>query len=67
MAKTSAALKRIADAGIPLFQSLNDAQRGRYEILARMLRPHHHHMHSWNDGDGAITAAGARVMVTDVQ
>jgi hypothetical protein len=42
MAKTSAALKRVADAGAPLYQSLNDAQKNRFTILARMLRPHRH-------------------------
>lgn len=42
MAKTSAALKKIADAGAPLYQSLNDDQKGRFVRLARMLRPHHH-------------------------
>ncbi len=41
MAKTSAALKKIADAGAPLYQSLNDDQKGRFVRLARMLRPHH--------------------------
>ena len=40
MAKTSAALKRVADAGAPLYQSLNDAQKNRFKILARVLRPH---------------------------
>ena len=42
MAKTSAALKKIADAGAPLYQSLNDEQKSRFVRLARMLRPHHH-------------------------
>ena len=42
MAKTSAALKKVADAGAPLYQSLNDDQKGRFVKLARMLRPHHH-------------------------
>ena len=46
MAKKSAALKRIADAGTPLYQSLNDAQKERFEKLARMLRPHHYHEHA---------------------
>jgi LTXXQ motif family protein len=50
MAKVSAALKHIADAGTPLYQSLNDAQKERFEKLARMLRPHHRHMHAWNEG-----------------
>jgi hypothetical protein len=52
MAKTSAALKRIADTGAPLYMSLNDAQKARFKKLSRMLRPHHH-MHAWNhDGRG---------------
>jgi len=50
MAKVSAALKHIADAGTPLYQSLNNAQKERFEKLARMLRPHHRHMHAWNEG-----------------
>jgi zinc resistance-associated protein len=49
MAKRAAALKRIADAGTPLYQSLNDAQKERLKILSRILRPHHHYMHAWND------------------
>jgi zinc resistance-associated protein len=59
MAKTSAALKHIADAGAPLYMSLNDAQKERFKTLAHALRPHHHHMHAWNqegrgwrDGEG---------------
>jgi hypothetical protein len=39
LAKTSAALKKVADAGGPLYQSLTDAQKGRFRVLARMLRP----------------------------
>jgi LTXXQ motif family protein len=53
MAKTSAALKKIADAGAPLYQSLNDDQKGRFVRLARMLRPHHHmrwgHDRGWGE------------------
>ena len=53
MAKTSAALKKIADAGAPLYQSLNDDQKSRFVRLARMLRPHHYmrggHDHGWGD------------------
>ena len=53
MAKTSAALKRVAEAGAPLFQSLNDAQKHRFQILARVLRPHrHHHMLARDEGHG---------------
>ena len=40
MSKRSVALKQIADAGAPLYQSLNDAQKTRFTMLARMLRPH---------------------------
>ena len=51
MAKTSAALKRVADAGAPLYQSLDDAQKNRFKILARMLRPHRHRF-AFNEGNG---------------
>ncbi len=40
LGKTSAALKKVADAGTPLYESLTDAQKQRFTILARMLRPH---------------------------
>jgi len=54
MAKASTALKKIADAGTPLYQSLNDEQKNRFVILARMLRPHHgmhgDHEHGWRNG-----------------
>jgi hypothetical protein len=53
MAKTSAALKKIADAGTPLYQSLNEDQKSRFVRLARMLRPHHHMRggrdHDWGE------------------
>jgi zinc resistance-associated protein len=52
MAKVSAALKHIADTGAPLFTSLDDAQKHRFHMLARMLRPHHHRMFARNDGRG---------------
>jgi hypothetical protein len=42
MSKRSVALKQIADAGAPLYQSLNDTQKARFTMLARILRPHHH-------------------------
>ena len=50
MTKRGAALKQIADAGAPLYQSLNDAQKARFTMLARILRPHEHR-HAMNDGD----------------
>ena len=53
MAKTSTALKKIADAGTPLYQSLNDDQKSRFVRLARMLQPHHHmrggHDRGWDE------------------
>ena len=48
MAKTSAALKKVADAGAPLYQSLDDAQKGRFTTLARILRPHHPGFERWH-------------------
>jgi hypothetical protein len=42
MSKRSVALKQVADAGAPLYASLNDAQKTRFTMLARMLRPHRH-------------------------
>jgi hypothetical protein len=53
LAKTSAALKKVADAGAPLYQSLTDAQKGRFRVLARMLRPHPRRaMFSWRGRGG---------------
>ncbi len=52
LARRGAALKRVAETGAPLYQSLTDAQKRRFRILARLLRPHHHHMHFAKRGDG---------------
>ena len=57
MSKRSAALKKVAEAGAPLYQSLNDDQKGRFVRLARMLRPHHH-MHAFNERDGGSDGHG---------
>ena len=40
MAQFGGALKHVAEAGGPLYQSLDDAQKHRFKILARMVRPH---------------------------
>jgi len=40
MTQLSAALKGVANAGEPLYQSLNDAQKRRFTFLAHVLRPH---------------------------
>ncbi|MGB6501919.1 MAG: hypothetical protein WBE99_00465, partial [Xanthobacteraceae bacterium] len=50
------ALKKVADAGAPLYQSLNDDQKARFMKLARILRPHAR-MHAfmergWRQGEG---------------
>jgi zinc resistance-associated protein len=58
MSKASAALKRIADTGAPLYQSLGDAQRARFVRLARILRPHPP-MHAFDD-DGRRGGYGWR-------
>jgi zinc resistance-associated protein len=55
LSQTGAALKHLADAGAPLYQSLTDAQKERFKILARMLRPHHHRFaefRGWREGRG---------------
>jgi zinc resistance-associated protein len=57
MAKMSAALKKVSDAGAPLYQSLNDAQKERFKTLARILRPHPHRM-AFNDRDGGWQGRG---------
>jgi hypothetical protein len=45
VAARGAALKRLADAERPLYQSLNDAQKGRFQVLSHMMGPRHHHEH----------------------
>ncbi len=40
IAKVGAALKRVADAGAPVYESLSDAQKHRFRFLAHILRPH---------------------------
>ena len=60
MAKASAALKKIADTGAPLYQSLNDDQKNRFVMLAHVLRPHYgmgggmngEHEHGWGGDHG---------------
>ncbi len=42
MATRGAALKRLADTAAPLYQSLDDAQKQRFAMLARFLRPREH-------------------------
>jgi hypothetical protein len=46
MTQHGAALKRLADAAAPLYQSLDDAQKRRFAMLARFMRP--------GEGDGMM-------------
>jgi hypothetical protein len=66
MAKRSAALKRIADTGKPLYDNLSDAQKARFKKLARLLRPHHHRMHAWNRDDGTSNGGPAGLTTTNL-
>jgi hypothetical protein len=49
MAATSAALKHLADAAGPLYQSLDDGQKHRFVALAR-IEHHHHFGHRGEEG-----------------
>ena len=57
MAKTSAALKKVAETGSPLYQSLTDAQKERFKKLARILRPHPRHF-AFNERNGGWRHGG---------
>ena len=54
----AAGLKKLADAEEPLYKSLDDAQKQRFKILMRALRPHHHmgfvgwQKRGWSGHDG---------------
>ena len=52
MTTRGAALKRLADAAGPLYQSLDDAQKHRFMVLARVLRPHERHHEMWRGRSG---------------
>ena len=55
MSQRGAALKDIADAAAPLYQSLDDAQKRRFTVLAqlgsRRFGEHHHWRHHGRGGD----------------
>ena len=57
MAKSSAALKKVAETGAPLYQSLTDAQKERFKTLARVLRPHPRRF-AFNEGHGGRRHGG---------
>lgn len=64
LAKASAALKKVADAGAPLYASLTDEQKQRFKVLARILRPHPHRFAfnqeqgGWRQGDRGFGGPG---------
>jgi hypothetical protein len=56
MAKTSTALKKVAEAGAPLYSSLTDEQKARFRTLGRMLQPHHRM--AFNEGNDGWRGRG---------
>lgn len=46
-----AALKRLADAAAPLYQSLDDGQKRRFRVLSRPMGQHHQHHFGFGRGD----------------
>jgi zinc resistance-associated protein len=58
LAKRSAALKKLADAGGPLYQSLTDVQKARFKTLSRMLRPHPRMRFAFNERAGGWRQGG---------
>ena len=57
MGQASAALKKVAETGQPLYQSLTDAQKQRFMRLARMLRPHFRRF-AFNEREGGWRPGG---------
>lgn len=51
MSERAAALTRLADATEPLYNSLDDSQKRRLQIMTRQMRPHAHHRPG-RDGQG---------------
>jgi zinc resistance-associated protein len=70
LSRLGTALKRVADTGAPLYQSLTDAQKQRFRFFARVLRPHwmagdfwQEHREVGNDGRGGRFDGGPRHMM----
>jgi zinc resistance-associated protein len=57
MQARGAALKKLADAAKPLYDSLNDAQKHRFMMLVRLGGPFGGH-HGWHRGHGRHGMAG---------
>jgi zinc resistance-associated protein len=55
-----AALADLAKAAKPLYLSLNDAQKRRFVMLARVLRPRHQHYAMWRGTDSERGPIGSR-------
>jgi len=53
LTRSGAALKRYADAAAPLYQSLDDSQKQRFEVLSRLGTPRIHRFAFWRGGDRA--------------
>jgi zinc resistance-associated protein len=54
----AASLKKLADAEDPLYKSLDDAQKGRFQILGQALRPHQHNRFAGWQGRGQFGQDG---------
>jgi hypothetical protein len=52
MTQSAPLVKKMADAGEPLYQSLSDAQKGRFKMLTRLLLPKLTMMGQRNKGGG---------------
>jgi zinc resistance-associated protein len=51
LTKRGAALKQYADAAAPLYQSLDDGQKQRFDVLSRVGRSGFHRSASWRGGE----------------
>jgi hypothetical protein len=49
MATSAASMKKLADALDPLYKSLDDGQKQRFEVLSRAGRPHRFAF--WHNGE----------------
>jgi zinc resistance-associated protein len=58
MTTRGTALKHLADAAAPLYQSLDDAQKQRFTMLARVMRRHHGSRHAMWRGHGGMRWQG---------
>jgi hypothetical protein len=52
MTQRGASLKKVADAAAPLYQSLDDGQKRRFKVLARLDGPRFGHGHHWRHHGG---------------